>query len=145
MSDNAEHEAVDEPSVWYKDGIRFECQQCGDCCRTHGVVWVNSQDIAKMAYYLGLGYTEFRNTYIRDVEGRLSLGETENGECLMLDIRTGLCQIYPARPDQCSSYPFWPRCLASPEVWLRRRGRCPGIDKGRLWTYEEILQRMRVH
>ncbi len=120
MSDNAEHEAVDEPSVWYKDGIRFECQQCGDCCRTHGVVWVNSQDIAKMAYYLGLGYTEFRNTYIRDVEGRLSLGETENGECLMLDIRTGLCQIYPARPDQCSSYPFWPRCLASPEVWLRR-------------------------
>lgn len=136
---------ITEPEVWYRYGIRFECQQCGDCCRAHGVVWVKSEEIAKMAHYLGLRYAEFRNTYLIEVCGRLSIGETEKGECLMLDPKTDRCTIYPARPDQCSSYPFWPRCLASPQVWSRRRAKCPGINKGRLWTYEEILQRMRTH
>jgi len=145
MSDIDDEIDTAEPGVWYIAGIKFECQQCGDCCRAHGVVWVNSEDIAKMAYYLGLGYAEFRNTYLRDIDGRLTIGETENGECLMLDPKTDRCTVYPARPDQCSSYPFWPRCLANPQVWSRRREKCPGIDKGRLWTYEEILQRMRTH
>ncbi len=141
-SDTTEPSNTTEPDIWYRDGIRFECQQCGDCCRTHGVVWVNSQDIAKMAYHLGLGYSEFRNTYLRDIEGRLTIGETEKGDCLMLDLETYRCIVYPVRPEQCSSYPFWPRCLASRQVWSRRREKCPGINKGRLWTYEEIQQRM---
>ncbi len=98
-----------------------------------------------MSYYLGMGYSEFRITYLREIDGRLTIGETDKGECLMLDTKTDRCSIYPVRPDQCSSYPFWPRCLASPEVWSKRREKCPGIDKGRLWTYEEIMQRMREH
>jgi Fe-S-cluster containining protein len=145
MSGNAEDMDAVEPEVWYKAGIKFECQRCGDCCRAHGVVWVKPEEVAKIAYYLGMGYSEFRNKYLRDVDGRLTIGETDNGECLLFDPKTDSCSIYPVRPDQCSSYPFWPRCLANPEVWSKRREKCPGIDEGRLWTYEEIMQRMRVH
>lgn len=133
----------DETPVWYKDGLRFECQKCGDCCRIRGLVWVNASEIAQMARYLGLGYTEFKKTYVREVGSRLSLDETPRGECLMLDLKTGLCKIYPARPNQCSSYPFWPKFLASSEKWQRQRSRCPGLNRGRLWTYEEIQKRMR--
>jgi Fe-S-cluster containining protein len=147
MSSEAENadinEPINEPYVWYKDGLRFECQQCGECCRTHGVVWVNSWEMAQMALYLELGYAEFRKTYIREIGGRLSIGETEKGECLMLDPETGRCKIYPARPNQCSSYPFWSRFLASRSSWTRRHVKCPGMNRGRLWTYEEIQKRLR--
>lgn len=143
MSSNAGYTDANEPSVWYKDGLRFECQQCGDCCRIRGVVWVNSLEIAQMANYLGLGYAEFRRTYLREVGGRLSIGETKKGECFMLDPKTGRCKIYSVRPNQCSTYPFWSRFLSGPQSWARQRSRCPGMNRGRLWTYEEIQQRMR--
>ncbi len=143
MSCNPEHVDLNDPDIWYKDGLRFECQQCGDCCRIRGLVWVNPSEIAKMANYLGLGYAEFRKTYIREVGSRLTLDETKKGECLMLDLETGLCKVYPVRPNQCSSYPFWPKFLASSEVWQRRRSKCPGLNRGRLWTYEEIQNRIR--
>ncbi len=134
-----------EVDVWYKEGVRFECQRCGDCCRIHGVVWIKPDEAAKIAYYLGMGYAEFRYRYLQEVEGRLTVGEMENGECLLFDAKTNSCSVYPVRPDQCSSDPFWPRCLASQEAWSRRRAKCPGIDKGLLWTYEEIIQRIRIH
>ena len=134
---------ITEPEAWYRAGLRFECQQCGDCCRIQGVVWVDSEEIAQMARYLGLGYSDFRKTYLIEVDGRLSLGETEKGECFMLDLKTNRCKIYPARPNQCSCAPFWSIFLASPEAWADQRAKCPGMDAGRLWTHEEILQRMR--
>ena len=144
MSGNAEHVDFDNPDVWYKDGLRFECQQCSNCCRIHGVVWVNSVEIAQMANYLGLGYSDFRKTYLREVGGRLSIRETKRGECLMLDLNTGHCKIYPVRPNQCSTYPFWSRFLASQQSWERLHSKCPGLNRGRLWTYEEIQNRMRI-
>lgn len=143
MSCSTEHIDTNEPSIWYKNGLRFECQQCGDCCRIRGLVWVNASEIAQMARHLRMGYTEFKKTYVREVGSRLSLDETLKGECLMLDLKTGLCKAYPARPRQCSSYPFWPKFLSSPEKWERQRSRCPGLNRGRLWTYEEIQNKMR--
>ncbi len=140
---SAEHVDFSDPPAWYKDGLRFECQKCGDCCRVHGVVWVNSTEISQMANYLGLGYSDFRKTYLREVCGRLSIGETKKGECLMLDRKMGQCKVYPARPKQCSTYPFWSRFLSSKQSWDRQHSKCPGMNRGRLWTYSEIQSRMR--
>ena len=39
---------------WYKDGLQFECSQCGDCCTgAPGYVWVNKQEIAALAADIG--------------------------------------------------------------------------------------------
>ena len=40
--------------TWYKDGLRFTCTQCGDCCSgPEGYVWVNDEELAKIAEFLG--------------------------------------------------------------------------------------------
>ena len=37
---------------WFKDGLRFECTQCGDCCTgSPGYVWVNDEEISALAEY----------------------------------------------------------------------------------------------
>jgi Fe-S-cluster containining protein len=51
---------------------------------------------------------------------------------------TRQCAIYSVRPAQCRSWPFWPENLSSPEAWNRAALRCPGINRGRLYTCEEI-------
>ena len=51
---------------WFKDGLRFQCTGCGDCCTgAPGFVWVNGQEIAALAARLGQSVEEF--------EGRVSL------------------------------------------------------------------------
>jgi hypothetical protein len=35
---------------WYKDGLRFTCTGCGDCCTgAPGYVWVNKEEIEALA------------------------------------------------------------------------------------------------
>lgn len=135
-----------ETENWYKDGLRFECLQCGACCRIRGVVWVNSEEIAQMVRFLGLTYAQFKKTYLREVGGgHLSIGETAMGECLMLDPVTGHCRVYSIRPEQCRSYPFWSRCLTDPQSWEKQQALCPGLNRGRLWTCKEIQREMHVY
>ena len=44
----------DDP--WYAQaGLRFKCSQCGDCCTgAPGFVWVNKEEIAKLAEAAGI-------------------------------------------------------------------------------------------
>jgi Fe-S-cluster containining protein len=51
------------------------------------------------------------------------------------------CGVYEARPLQCRTWPFWPGNLASREAWEEAAGTCPGINRGRLWTLDEIIAR----
>ncbi|WP_296458322.1 hypothetical protein [Rubinisphaera sp.] len=38
---------------WYKDGLKFECTQCGNCCTGGpGAVWVSEEEIQAIAEYL---------------------------------------------------------------------------------------------
>ena len=46
MSDTEEKE-----QPWYKDGLGFQCTQCGDCCTgAPGYVWINAAEIAFASY-----------------------------------------------------------------------------------------------
>ena len=39
---------------WFKDGLRFTCTGCGDCCSgAPGFVWVSEEDIERLANHLG--------------------------------------------------------------------------------------------
>ena len=53
---------------WYHAGLKFQCCQCGDCCTgAPGYVWVNKEEIEKLASLLNLEIAEFERRYVRQV------------------------------------------------------------------------------
>jgi len=49
-----------------------------------------------------------------------------------------VCMIYRVRPSQCRTWPFWPENLTNPNAWNKAAQKCPGINRGRLYSFEEI-------
>lgn len=115
-------------SPWYKEGLRFGCTECGQCCTgAPGYVWVTLTEIEEMATALALSVPEFMKKYIREVGGRMSLIELPKSyDCVFLNGKR--CQVYKARPKQCRTFPFWPENLESKEAWEEAKKRCEGID-----------------
>ncbi len=124
---------------WYKDGLRFTCTMCGNCCTGDpGVVWVNSEEIEEIAVYLGKSVGEIRLLHTRLVGSRVSLTEYANGDCTFFDPENRRCTIYPVRPRQCRSWPFWNSNLESPDRWRDVQKVCPGAGNGAFVALEEI-------
>lgn len=140
------HGMAEQP--WYRDGLRFQCTGCGDCCTGEpGYVWVTNAEIAAMAELLEQGVEEFQTRYVRQVGIRKSLIELASGDCVFLDSRQRRCTIYEVRPRQCRTWPFWPSNLASPARWQETCDACPGCNQGRLVPLEKIeaqMAQMRV-
>jgi Fe-S-cluster containining protein len=131
----------DEP--WYKDGLRFSCTQCGDCCTgAPGYVWVNKEEIGLLAADVGLDMPAFEAKYVRRVGIRKSLIEYSNGDCVFLKDRK--CTVYNARPKQCRTWPFWDSNLRSPDAWQSTCEVCPGAGKGQVVPIEKILHQLSI-
>lgn len=128
---------------WYKDGLAFECTQCGRCCGGGpGVVWVDRQEIQIIARRLQVQPEEMWGPFLRRVSGnRVSLIERANGDCVFLrrnDDGSRGCVIYDIRPQQCRTWPFWQQNLKSPNSWNMTTGHCPGVNRGGRYTIEQI-------
>ena len=65
----------------------------------------------------------------------LSLLEKKNYDCILWE---NGCSAYEARPVQCRTYPFWSWMIKDAKMWAECAKDCPGMNKGRLWTKEEI-------
>jgi Fe-S-cluster containining protein len=129
---------------WYKDGLRFTCTMCGDCCTGEpGYVWVDDKALAAIADHLGETVEQVEGLYTRPVRGGRTLREKANGDCVFYDRQRG-CTIYPVRPPQCRTWPFWQSNIASPEAWRKTCAVCPGSGKGELISAEEITRRSKV-
>lgn len=134
-----------DENPWYKEGLRFTCTQCGDCCSgAPGFVWVTDDDIRQIAEYKGLSLGEMRIHHLRQVGARVSLREFPNGDCTFLDSRTRKCTVYPVRPAQCQTWPFWNSNLATAEDWQAAETVCPGAGCGKLYTLEQIQALAKV-
>lgn len=130
--------------VWYRDGLRFRCTQCGNCCTgAPGAVWVTDEEIEQIANFTGKSVGEVRLFHTRLIGGRVSLTEFANGDCTFFDGATRGCGVYPVRPQQCRTWPFWQGNVESPEAWTRTQSTCPGAGKGDLVPLVEIEQRLR--
>ncbi len=130
---------------WFKDGLRFTCTGCGDCCSgAPGFVWVVDQEVSDLAQLLGISKEEFCARYTRKVGRRRSLVEFANGDCVFLDPQTRKCKVYAARPRQCRTWPFWESNLESAETWAHTCEVCPGSGKGQLYTVDEVLRQSKV-
>lgn len=132
------------PQPWYRDGLSFQCTQCGDCCTgAPGYVWITNDELQAMADLVGLPAEEFEDKYVRKIGVRKSLVEFPNGDCVFLD-ENRKCTIYGARPRQCKTWPFWDSNLRSPETWAQTCEVCPGSGKGKLYTLDQIETTRKV-
>jgi Fe-S-cluster containining protein len=130
---------------WFKDGLRFECTQCGNCCTgAPGFVWVNRDEIAALAKLLDLPVADFEAKYVRKVGIRKSLIEYSNGDCVFFDGQARKCTVYGARPRQCRTWPFWESNVRTPQAWKETCHVCPGSGKGKLHAVEHILHQISV-
>ena len=128
---------------WFKEGLKFECQRSGRCCRGEpGVVWVNKKEIEKISSFLGISQDAFARNYLRSFNGRFSLVEYGGGDCILYD---NGCKIYDVRPTQCRTFPFWGPNLENRAEWEKLRKTCPGIDKGKLHTLKDIQDNLKIY
>lgn len=124
--------------VWYQEGLRFECTQCGNCCSgPSGWVEFTPGELQRMAAHLEVLPYQFLQRFAHRQKGRWSLNEVQNGEhldCVFLrrDPETGkaLCSIYAVRPMQCRTWPFWRSNLRSRAAWAEAAQQCPGMAAG---------------
>ncbi len=129
-------------NCWYKNGIKFSCQGCGGCCSGEpGYVWLNQDEINAIAQELQISTIDFIQKYTRNIQGKISLIEKPNYDCIFLD--NNRCKIYNARPVQCSTYPFWKISLTNPNDFKDATCNCPGVNltdksKLKLYTVPEI-------
>lgn len=139
MSNTNDHSA--DPQPWYADGLAFACTGCGNCCTGTGFVWVDEDEVRALAKHQGRAEGEVRLLDTRPVQGKVTLREHANGDCIYLDGRTRRCTVYEARPRQCRTWPFWKQNLTHEGAWAREADNCPGMNQGQLVPLEVIDQR----
>ncbi len=129
-----------DKKAWYRDGLRFQCSHCGDCCTgAPGYVWVNKEEIAAMAGLVNEpDVDQFERLYVRKIGIRKSLKEFPNGDCVLFDNEARSCAAYSARPRQCRTWPFWDSNLKNEEAWEETCDACPGSGRGKLYSFKKI-------
>lgn len=131
--------------VWFKEGLRFSCTECGKCCTgSPGYVWITPEEIEAMANYLNMPLSEFCEHYIREINGAYALKErVVTYDCVFLEGTR--CRVYPVRPKQCKTFPWWVQNLATPKDWEEAAKRCEGINhpNAKVIPVEEILSTVR--
>jgi Fe-S-cluster containining protein len=139
-----ESENEDKTEPWYKDGLKFKCSGCGDCCTgAPGYVWVNKAEVEAIAKLVEMDVDYFEDNYTRKIGIRRSLKEFSNGDCVFFDNESRKCEVYGARPRQCRTWPFWDSNLKSEQAWEQTCEFCPGSGTGKLFQLEEIEQRRK--
>lgn len=136
--------ASPENEVWYKDGLRFKCTECGKCCGgAPGYVWLSEADIERLSSYLQISQEELLRKHCRQIGNQFSLKEqTVNYNCIYL--KDNKCSVYEARPSQCRTYPFWGKNLASKQAWNETQNECEGVNSpdSELICLETIRKRL---
>jgi Fe-S-cluster containining protein len=104
-------------------------------------MWANRKEVERMADYLKMSVSEFRQRYMRRIGLRWTLIEEPlNRDCIFLHDSGGRrgCVIYEVRPRQCRTWPFWVDNLTNAGAWNQAAQRCLGINRGKLYSFDEI-------
>lgn len=135
--------SVKKKTCWYVAGLHFECSECGGCCSGpgEGYIWVTKPEIELIADFLKISVEQLRREYLKRVGLRTSIIEQSvTKDCIFLREIDGRkkCMIYQVRPSQCRTWPFWSDNLSSSNTWNKTAQKCPGINRGRLYSFEQI-------
>ena len=126
---------------FYKDGLNFECARCSFCCgHSPGFVYLSKRDLLTLVDHHKMTIEAFVEKYCRWADYYygttvLALLEKKNYDCILWE---NGCSCYEARPVQCSTYPFWAWMVANKQTWDECAAECPGMNKGKHWSFEEI-------
>ena len=141
--DDSRRAAAKRPA-WYAEGLRFACQpDCGKCCTRHGeydYVYLERDDVARLASHLKMTVTAFRAQWTKQDEGHTIL-KMDGPACPFLE--GARCTVYEARPGQCGTFPFWPENLRSREGWEELGTFCPGVGQGDFVPLHAIREQLR--
>ncbi|MCP4004976.1 MAG: YkgJ family cysteine cluster protein [bacterium] len=125
-------------SLWYREGLRFGCTRCGNCCGGEsGSVRLDNAEVRLLARRFDVTSDEFRAMYTVMRGRALSLRERRNRDCIFYDSGLG-CRVYEDRPRQCRAWPFWRTNLHSSDAWAETAAHCPGVNQGPLLDVDEI-------
>lgn len=131
---------------WYSEGLCFSCTGCGACCTgAPGYVWLKQGEGQRIAGFLGIGYEEFIETYTIYEYSRYSLKELSGGDCVFFNADARQCTVYPVRPMQCRLWPFWKHILLNRENWDKTAESCPGMNRGGMYSAEEIQEKLKLY
>lgn len=130
---------------WYVGGLSFECIGCGSCCSgpDEGYIWLRKAEITMLADHLGLTVKQVTKKYLRKIVVKYSIiEEPKTKDCIFLKPHGNGngkgCEVYDVRPNQCRTWPFWSMNLLSPDMWNSAGLTCPGINRGKYYSFEEI-------
>ena len=129
---------------WYAEGLRFACQPgCGKCCTRHdtyGYVYLERDDVERLASHFDVTVDEFRARWTKKDDGYTVL-KMDGPACPFLE--GARCAVYQARPGQCGSFPFWPENLKTRAAWDELGSFCPGIGQGDFVPLHVIREQLR--
>lgn len=130
---------------WYAGGLHFECIACGNCCSgpDEGYIWLKKAEITMLADRLGLTVKQVAEKYLRQIDARYSIiEEPRTKDCIFLKPHGNGkgCEVYDVRPNQCRTWPFWTMNLEHPDSWNMAGVTCPGINRGKYYSFDEIEQ-----
>ena len=120
-----------------KEGFDFGfnpkgCDSCqGNCCiGESGNIWINKQEVEKLALHLNITLDELREKYIEKRGYKYSIKEVQlsydNYACVFFNLEKKQCSIYESRPIQCRTFPFWDYFKQNKEEVIKE---CPAIEE----------------
>ncbi len=89
------------------------CSTCeGNCCiGESGYIWINKDEIVKLANHLDMSVEELSLKYLFKAGYKYSIKEKQVSQnshaCIFFDLEKKQCGVYEARPSQCRTFPFW--------------------------------------
>jgi Fe-S-cluster containining protein len=104
---------------------RFECTQCGTCCRGEGGIYLTQEETSRISLFLNLSAREFIENFCLNKNGRTYIHIREDGFCHFS--REGKCAIHPVKPAPCRKWPFFTPMLTSQANWEAARNSCPAL------------------
>tara|TARA_Y100000996_G_C22179800_1_gene502323 strand:- start:81 stop:548 length:468 start_codon:yes stop_codon:yes gene_type:complete len=132
---------MQDNTVNYNNGIRFECQGSGNCCvsrNSYGYVYLSEKDLKRFSKYFKIPLKNFKDKYCQTTDGFIHLAEKPEFEGNCIFLKEKKCSVYESRPSQCRTWPFWNENMNT-KVWNKDISmNCPGIGKGKLLNKKEI-------
>ncbi len=118
----------------------FECLKCGDCCYGEGGIFVEDEEIKRIAGFLGITQEAFLSQHCEERHGRIYVKTGPDGFCIYHDAKNG-CSIHPVKPERCALWPFYPAIVSDRENWEHAKDACPGINP--YCPFEEFVRQSK--
>lgn len=105
----------------------FECKMCGSCCHGEGGIFVQKDEIIRIATFLEMTPETFITQFCLEKGNRLSIKTGPDRFCAFYDEGEN-CTIHPVKPRPCTLWPFYPALLKDMDNWETAKDACPGIN-----------------